>query len=279
STYGTLSFGGASPFGIAFDYLGFIWTANYDDNSVTMIEFNTPAFNATSCPDGFQGTGQTVYRKYTASSGIGTGPHGIAIDASRNIWVTNYGTTTTAGTTVAKLVPSYGEFCFTTSPAVVTLTPAPFSPFTVGNNPYAIAIDASGNAWVANSGSDVAPGSTVTKINPVTGLASTYSGPTASPLYGPHGIAIDTLGNVWVTNFGTTTAPGNTITELNSSGTFLNSFTVGFNPEGIVIDPSGNVWVANYYANNTNHLLGTLTVLRDATPGTHFFPYAGPIWP
>jgi streptogramin lyase len=237
----------------------------------------------------------------------------MAIDASGNVWVTNYGTSTTPGTTVTKFTPTYA-FCSSSAlnPANIDVTTVPAASYPVGNNPYGVAIDAQGNVWVsnygsnnvtelnpagillntyavgngprgiaidpfgnvwvANSGSDAAPGNTVTMINPATG-ATTYSvSPPASPLYGPHSIAIEKSGNVWVTNFGTTTAPGNTITELNTNGAFLSTYTVGKNPEGISIDFWGNVWVTNYYDN-------TLTVWKGATTGPHFSPYSGPIWP
>ena len=314
STYGTLSFGAASPFGIALDYLGFIWTANYDDNSVTMIEFNPPAYDPTNCPNGFQGTRQYLYRKFTSASGIGTGPHGIAIDAAGNIWVTNYGTTTTAGTTVTKITPTFSQFCFTSSPSVVTVTPAPSSPYTVGNNPYGVAIDAygnawvsnygsktvtelsssgallntytvgsgprgiaidpSGNVWVANSGTDAAPGSTVTMINPTLPPNQATTNYTVGS--GPHSIAIETTGNVWVSNFGTTVSPGNTVTELVFNGSNILQSTLTF-PVGT--NPEG---ITIDFSGNvwvTNYYADNLSLLQGATTGPHYSPYAGPIWP
>ncbi|HXW68301.1 MAG TPA: Ig-like domain-containing protein [Dissulfurispiraceae bacterium] len=309
-TYEFPSLIGASPFGIAIDYLGNIWTANYDTNNITVIILAPAPYDATLCPSGWQGSG-SEFISFGSAAGIGTGPHGIAIDAQGNAWVSNYGSPTAPGNTITKLTPNY-SFCSTgLNPYSVKAAAA--SSFTVGSNPFGIAIDGQGNAWVsnygsnnvtelspagvllntfpvgngprgiaidpfgnvwvANAGSDAAPGNTVTMINPATGVTATYSvSPPASPLYGPHSIAIETSGNVWVTNFGTTTAPGNTITELNSNGVFLHTYTVGNNPEGIAIDFSGNVWVTNYYAN-------TLTEWKGATIGPHFSPYSGPIWP
>jgi hypothetical protein len=104
---------------------------------------------------------------------------------------------------------------------------------------YGIAIDGSGNVWVANdSASDISEFSS-------TGAALSGSGGyIGGGLSSPYGIAIDATGNVWVTNSG-----GNSISEFNSSGTaFLTSpYTGGglSTPLHIAIDASGNVWAAD----------------------------------
>ncbi|MBF0557905.1 MAG: Ig-like domain-containing protein [Nitrospirae bacterium] len=308
----TWQFGGASPFGIAIDYTNDIWMTNYDSfnggYAITMLEQSQPAWDNTGgcpvsaagscdCPSVYPLLGKTKdaggdkFYTYTA----GTGPRGMAIDGSGNVWVTNYGTNT-----ITEYSPTY-YFCpsSATKPGHVAVTSASYS---VGNNPYGVAIDSLshiwvsnygsntvtelsssgtvlgtttvgtrpmgiavdplGNVWVANSGDN-----TVTKLSYTGTVLGTFSVGSV-----PHNIAIETSGNVWVTNFGTTTSPGNTVSVLNTSGTLINTFTVGKNPEGIAIDFWGNVWVSNYYDN-------TLTVWKGATSGPHFSPYSGPIWP
>jgi YVTN family beta-propeller protein len=295
---------GAGPFGIAIDFAGDIWTANHDSNNLAMINLNQPAYDASTCPAAPKGSSGGVY---TWSFGSLVGPHGMAIDSSGNLWVTNFGTPASPGNTVSKFVPSY-TFCqkSATNPASVTVTSA--GPFTVGSEPYGIAIDASGNVWVSNFGSntvtELSPAGTV--LNTVTvgtgpqGIAIDPSGNVwvansgsntvtvinpsaiqpATTIYqvgnGPHSVAIETTGNVWVSNFGSTANPGKTVTELvfNGGNTLQRTltFAVGGNPEGIAIDFLGNVWVTNYFA-------ATLTEWLGATTGPHFSPYAGPIWP
>jgi len=314
---------GSGVFGISLDYLGDIWTTNYNafngGYKISMLELNSPGFDNTgcatvpigtcTCPSAFALTGLStgpsgnVYYRFAA----GNNPLGMAIDASSNVWVANNGTPSNPGNTITKFVPAY-YFYSSLSPCYVNISSftynvgnnpygiaidasgnvwisnygsntvtelnssgALLNTYTVGNGPRGIAIDPSGNVWVANSGSDTSPGNTVTMITPSTGTTTNYTVGT-----GPHSIAIETSGNVWVTNFGTTTSPGNTITELVFNGSNILSktipFTVGKNPEGISIDFWGNVWVTNYYDN-------TLTVWKGATTGPHFSPYAGPIWP
>ena len=121
--------------------------------------------------------------------------------------------------------------------STLTVSNPTSQPFTVGNNPSAIAIDSVGNVWVTNQGDG-----TVTEL--------LYTPPPAGPSWAvnpsgafkvgksPSGIAIDGAGNVWVANQG-----DGTITELNSSGTLVGTYPVGGNPSRIAIDFLGYVWV------------------------------------
>jgi len=114
--------------------------------------------------------------------------------------------------------------------------------------PQSIAIDASGNAWIANfSGGNNGFGS-VTKLTSA-GAAATGSPFTNSYFDGPNEIAIDGTGNAWVANIGDSGSNGS-VTKLTSAGAFVQNFTgisLG-SPDGIAIDGNSNVWVAN---NNT----------------------------
>jgi len=111
--------------------------------------------------------------------------------------------------------------------------------YTGGNlsSPSALASDAAGNVWVANSG-----GNTVTELNH-TGAVLSGSGYTGN-LNAPSAIAIDAAGNVWVTNKGS-----NTVTKLTSSGSIASGspFTGGglSLPAGIAFDSTGNAWISN----------------------------------
>jgi streptogramin lyase len=103
----------------------------------------------------------------------------------------------------------------------------------VGSGPVGVAVDASGNVWVANGW-----GNTVTKLDNSGNLIGTYSF-TGS---GAYGIAIDASGNVWIAN-----SNGSTVTKMDNSGNLVGTYsTAGLQPNGIAIDASGNVWVVNY---------------------------------
>lgn len=123
--------------------------------------------------------------------------------------------------------------------------------------PKGIATDASGNVWVANSGS-----SSVTKLDALgvtttdtTGYLSGTTGYKMGSLNAPVGLAIDLSGNAWVTN-------GNsTVTEIAANGLTDTLFSGGSmsSPSGVAIDASSNVWVANSGGG------GSIT---EITPGT-----------
>jgi hypothetical protein len=109
------------------------------------------------------------------------------------------------------------------------------------NNPYAIAIDGEGNAWVANVGN-----STVSKLTPLGAPLSPASGNTNGTPIGPVGVAIDLSGDAWIVN-----AVSSSLTKYSSSGALLSPATGYFGgglavPQAIASDALGNTWVANY---------------------------------
>jgi streptogramin lyase len=265
---------GDFPSGIAIDASGNVWVANQGNNTVTELSYSGAPIGTYS---------------------VGNSPCGIVIDASSNVWVTLRGEGISA-------VP----YAAAASDTVIKLTLVSGQPsissFTVGVGPYGIAIDASGNVWVANdfdgtvtelsslgpvlgtfltldkssSPSNIAidsagnvwvtiPGAnTVTKLSSSGAVIGTYTAGN-----NPYGIAIDASGNVWVTNAG-----DNTVAEYSpiNGATLVNTFTVGDYPESIAIDSMNNVWVANTFGNS-------VTVWLGAASGQQFRPYAGPVWP
>jgi len=106
------------------------------------------------------------------------------------------------------------------------------------DNPGGVAVDGSGNVWVASHGDnsviEIPAGATTSKsLVKITG----------GGLEGPAGVAVDSANNVWVTN-----QKGNSVTELpvGSPKSPVN-FTGGgiSNPFGIAVDLNGKIWIAN----------------------------------
>ena len=135
--------------GIALDQGNNVWIANYYGNSVSLIA-NTGAIVSAGA---YMGLG-SIFR-----------PQGIAVDGAGNVWVANY------------RMPYLTELSGVSSGVPGTsLSPAAGLGADAGLlEAYALALDASGNVWVSNQGSN-----TVTKF---IGLAS----PVKTPLSGlPH---------------------------------------------------------------------------------------------
>jgi hypothetical protein len=171
------------PKGIAPDALGNIWVA---DNGKDVYQFSTStgALNLTHTTGLAGGTWpvavdahNSMWFGLVAASGTnleevaysgGTwattgatsvvsmpgGPYGITIDADQNVWVACYyestsGSTTTGTNTDACMVANNGTVSI---PNYITTAPSTIAPLTAtlsssAYNPYAVSIDASGNAW------------------------------------------------------------------------------------------------------------------------------------
>jgi DNA-binding beta-propeller fold protein YncE len=154
------------------------------------------------------------------SFSVGTSPNGIAIDASGNIWVTNFGSGT-----VTKLSP----------------VGSVLGVYNVGGGPRGIAIDPStGNVWVACWDSN-----SVYVLSPSGASVGNY--PCGSQ---PVGIAIDAFGNVWVANYNTVY----TVTKMNLSGAILDQYSIGIYPCDITTDSLGFIWLIGNFTGNIYRL-------------------------
>jgi streptogramin lyase len=127
-----------------------------------------------------------------------------------------------------------------------------------GTTQTAIAIDALGNAWIANEFTTSSnSASSVSELSNNGSILSGAAGYTGGGLNRPTGIAIDPSGNAWIMN---STNPS--LTKLSSTGSPLSGTTGFASPlsRGLAIDGSGNVWCGSRLAkfdNNGNNLSGS----------------------
>lgn len=138
------------PQGIAIDQRGYVWVSNYYGDSVGQLS----------------STGSIVSGGYTAEGLFH--PQGIAVDGAGSLWVANLRSAAGAASpTLAQLAGSA-----TSSPGRPLSPPGGWLADAGMLVPYSVAIDASGNLWISNSGNN-----TVTEV---VGMAT----PVRTPLNG-----------------------------------------------------------------------------------------------
>lgn len=185
----------------------------------------------------------TVVGPGCVASGLSV-PQGIAVDSAGTIYIADTGDhrvkKVTAGGAVSTLA---GDG----NPGAIdaTGTSASF------NSPRDVAVDASGNVYVADLGN-----CTIRKIT-AAGVVTTIAGSAgvcgAASLYAPYGVAVDGSGNVYVADSGNQVirkiTPAGVISLLAGSGAMGSDDGVGASasftfPSKIALDSNGNLYVA-----------------------------------
>ena len=209
---------------------------------VVAVGNGTPgaAGNGTITVFSYQGTPRvsTLSTVDTGSADIYP-PFGLAVDHHGSLWFTSQANDTVAWVLGFDLMGSTS-----TSNGATGFSGSPYS----FNAPVAVAVDASNNIWVANSG-----GNSVTEFpasNGPSGPAGTIHTYT-SGFNQPGALAVDPSGNVWVVNTG-----DGTVTELPAANRGSpRRLPVSFaKPMAIAADGAGNIWVANETGDSVTEL-------------------------
>ncbi|MGZ3765681.1 MAG: NHL repeat-containing protein [Mucilaginibacter sp.] len=188
-------------------------------------------------------------------------PFGIAVDAAGNAYVTDEG-----NSVIRKIDPALNVTTFAGTPNVIGSangvdTVASF------NKPFGIAVDASGNVYVADAGNNqvraITPAGLVSTFAG-TGAAGTVNGLDTATFNSPLSVTVDGSGNVYVADYGNDLirkiSPAGVVSTLAGTGAAGADNGAGtkatFNlPEGVAVDGSGNVYVAD----NGNNLIRKIT--------------------
>ena len=195
-------------------------------------------------------------------------PTGIAFDSSGNMYVAEYSNhrirkVTTSG--IISTIAGNGIQGYSGDGGAATAGEL--------NNPSGVAIDGSGNVYIADLNNQ-----RIRKVN-VSGIISTFAGDGTGGFYGdggsatsaklqaPYGVAVDGSGNLLIAD-----AYNNRIRKVTSSGiisTLAGNGTGGYSgdggaattgalnyPTGVAIDSSGNVYIADF----NNHRIRKVNV-------------------
>ncbi len=205
------------PLAVAADSTGAIWVADYGSSSATLLA------NDGTAVSGGSGYGPSALAFTSA----------VAIDGSHNAW-------------------------FAVQGGAVRVTPSGVvDSFPCCDGPAGIAVDQSGNVWVADYNA-----SAVVELTSTGSVA--HRAILAGGNAGPQGIAVDGAGNIWAANY-----YGNSLAELAGSTATVVSPSQGYGldavlnePYGLAVDASGNLWISNAGANTITQFVGLASAIK-----------------
>jgi sugar lactone lactonase YvrE len=262
------------PGAVVFDWSGNAYIADSGNN---MVERVTPSGSLSI----FAGTGKAgAPTPGPATSSALDSLNQIAFDPSGNLYITDSG-----NSVVEKVTPSGSLSIFAGIGKAGVPTPGPARSSAL-NYPGGVAVDSSGNVYIADFGNDV-----VEKVTP-SGTLSIFAGtgkvgaPTPGParssaLGGPAFVAVDSSGRVYIADFG-----ANLVERVTPSGTlsiFAGTGKAGAptpgpatssaldQPVGVAVDSSGEVYIGDA----SNNVVEKVTLPVPTTPSITNLPSSG----
>lgn len=245
------------PMAVALDAAGNIYITDYSNNRIRKVNLSTGLISTVA------GTGVYGYNgdNITATTAKITESTGIAIDNSGNIYFTDLG-----NSRIRKIDISTGLIHNIAGTGSQGYNGDGILAVTAQLNlPYGIAVDNTGNVFVADNENN-----RIRKIDAISGFIYTVAGtgtgaynndgiPASSAnIYHPISVSLDNSGNLFIAD-----SWNNRIRKVNTSGTIstvAGNGTSGFSgdggfalsaqmstPRGVNIDACGNIYISDYY--------------------------------
>jgi uncharacterized protein (TIGR03437 family) len=239
------------PTAIALDSSGNVYFTEPEDGRVREITISNGYINTVvgNGVFGFSGDGGP------ATSSMLHLPTGLAIDSSANLYIgdtLNYRIRKLTGKTISTIVGN-GVLSYSGDGGPATSAQM--------NSPEAVAMDSSGNVYIADTVNNVVREISTKGIistiagNGTSGFSGDNGAATSAMLSSPQGVVVDSSGNVYVSdtaNARVRKISGGTITTVAGSGTQGYGGDGGvatsaqlYAPVGLAIDKSGNLYIAD----------------------------------
>ena len=279
-----------TPVGIAIDGSGNLYFADTLSDCIRKVPLSTGVITTVAgiCDnDGYAGMGG-----YSGDGGQATSaklflPMSVAVDAAGNLYIAD-----SSNLVVRKVTVSTG--IITTFAGSCTIINNGFCG-SVGaysgdggaatsakmNYPTSVAVDGSGNVYIADSGNHrvrKVTGGVITTFagNGAAGYSGDGGAASGAELSKPWSVVVDSSGNVYVTDAvnqrvrkitvstgNIATVAGNGVAGYSGDGGAATSAAIN-NPEGVKVDPSGNIYIADTN-NNAIRIVGTAPLYKAAT--------------
>ncbi len=189
-----------NPYGIAVDGLGNVFISDTSNHRVREVSAATGIITtvAGTGTSGYSGDGSA------ATSAEITNPRGIAVDATDNLYIADYGNERirkVSNTGIITTVAGNGSAGYNGDNIAATSAEL--------NVPLGVAVDAAGDLYIADAGNNrvrevTAATGTITTVagNGAAGFSGDNGAATSAELYGDHTLTLDNAGDIYVTDSG-----------------------------------------------------------------------------
>ncbi len=255
------------PGRIVIDSSGKIYIADGANNRVRMISGGTITTVAGTGTAGFSGDGKA------ATAAQLTDPIGVAVDSSGNLYIADAGNNVIRKVTSGTISTIAGNNTAGYSGDTGAATSAQL------NNPVAVAVDSSGNVYIADANNFVIRKVTGTTISTIVGGAATP----VTQLNHPTGLALGPAGIIYIADTGNkriakfangvlTSFAGNGSSAFSGDNGPATSASLN-DPFGVAVDSAGNVYIADTFHGRIRKVSfgGIITTIA----GNNFFGYSG----